>query len=622
MFYLKLGFKYKLLLAIVFTFIGFVALSSLSVHSIKALITSSEEVDQLGQQQALLNRLQLSLLQTTAKLDDQTGQSQDIQQVSSTFVPSLQESPLMRESNQKLIEGLIAWSDYQQQRLILIDQLGKDDQAGEGKQVGVKGDVIQALADLENALFVIFRKPFQKYRLVMLEMMKTGDDRLSVDAEQHMAELIESITLRDMGEYLAEPLQKAQASAKALTNLLGEIRSQKENAQQVQTQLLSQIQENTDYLQNALMTARNQANASSEGAIQKITAGGSLVALLVLALLLVTWRQATRTLTQTVKNLELIASGDFTHKLKVTQGSTDEFDRLGHAVNDLTSNLSDALDQISQSSTQVQGMTGQLKGTLEQLTESNEQTGSQAQTVAAAVEQISVTVQQMTGATDDAHRQATQACETADASGAVITTALGALDHLGQVFDDLNQRAQSLEAASSRVDGVTDMINGLAEQTNLLALNAAIEAARAGEAGRGFSVVADEVRALAEKTVQATSDINGIVGDMKQQLTTLMQAMNKGASQVNQSQTLSDKAIAEIEKIKGWVLQVSECNNQLATSINDVALTAQEINSSMVTVAGNVDKNVAHSRDVLSFAGEVGRQTDDLESITQRFRCN
>lgn len=615
MFNFKLGFKYRLLLAIVFTFLGFLTLSSLSVRSIDALIDSSEQVDRLGQQQTLLNQLQLALLQTSAKLDEGLGSADDLSAIQTAFIARLQQSPLMQTSNQQLIEGLTGWDKAQNQRLSLVTQLE------DSSENGVKSGFVKALDELENALFVIFRKPFQRYRLTMLEMMKTGDAGLADEAEQHMAALVKSIKERQMEEYLAKPLEKVQQGTAELISLLSHIQTYKAEALQTQLQLQQRIQEDNAYLTTELLTARSQAKSSSAEAIQQILLGGGLVALLVLALLLITWRQATATLTKTVQTLEQIAAGDFTHKLSVQEGSTDEFDRLGQAVNHLTGHLSQALDKVSHSSTQVQDMTGQLQGTLQKLAESNEETGAQAQTVASAVEQISCTVQQMSGATDDAHKQATQACETADASGTVITTALSALDQLGAVFTDLNRRAQSLESASSRVDGVTEMINNLAEQTNLLALNAAIEAARAGEAGRGFSVVADEVRALAEKTVQATSDINQIVGEMKQQLGTLMKAMNAGADQVNQSQSLSDQAVAEIDKIKVWVQQVSASNTQLAANINDVALTAREINVSMISVADNVDKNVTHSRDVLSFAGEVSRQSADLESITQQFRC-
>ena len=615
MFNFKLGFKYRLLLAIVFTFLGFLTLSSLSVRSIDALIGSSEQVDRLGQQQTLLNQLQLALLQTSAKLDEGLGSTDDLSAIQAVFIPRLQQSPLMQASNQQLIEGLTGWDKAQNQRLSLVTQLE------DSSENGVKSGFVKALDELENALFVIFRKPFQRYRLTMLEMMKTGDAYLAGEAEQHMAALVKTIKERQMEEYLAKPLEKVQQGAAELIGLLSNIQAYKAETLQTQLQLQKRIQEDNAYLTTELLTARSQAKSSSSDAIQQILLGGGLVALLVLALLLITWRQATATLTKTVRTLEQIAVGDFTHKLSVQEGSTDEFDRLGQAVNHLTGHLSQALDKVSHSSTQVQDMTGHLQGTLQKLAESNEQTGAQAQTVASAVEQISCTVQQMSGATDDAHKQATQACETADASGTVITTALSALDQLGAVFTDLNRRAQSLESASSRVDGVTEMINNLAEQNNLLALNAAIEAARAGEAGRGFSVVADEVRALAEKTVQATSDINQIVGEMKQQLGTLMKAMNAGADQVNQSQSLSDQAVAEIDKIKIWVQQVSASNTQLAANINDVALTAREINVSMISVADNVDKNVTHSRDVLSFAGEVSRQSADLESITQQFRC-
>lgn len=614
MFYLNMGFKYKLLLAIFLTFAGFTTLSTLSVSSLSDLTDASDEVDLLNQQQNLLNELQLSVLQQATLL--QNGQGEALTGLLDTYHPLLAPNSTSGQTNDQLQQTLQHWVDTRQQWLVMQNQLGS------GPNQGQRGELQQALAVLDKAVFSTFRNEYRSFLKTVDRMLEAQDNNSTQAVNEALAGLTATVAELGFEDHYRDMLAAVDHSVQQLAVHFSQMNQLDKAARDTRDQLISLASGQNEQLQAALQHARLEARAANSQVVNQIIGSGLVVAVLVLGLLMITWRQATRTLSQTVGTLEQIAEGDLTPKLAVNQTRDDEFDRVGQAVNNLTGNLSDVLSQVITGSKDLQQMSHQLTETLELLNNSNERTGLQAQTVAAAVEQISATVQEMARATGDAQQQAQQACSTADTGGSVITHALGSLESLGQVFSDLNLRVAELESASSRVDGVTGMINGLAEQTNLLALNAAIEAARAGDAGRGFSVVADEVRALAEKTVQATDDINQIIGDMKQQLHALMTAMRDGAKQVIASRSQGDQAADEIEKIKSWVLQVSDSNNQLATGIEQVAQTALSISDNMVEVASNVEQDVERSREVLTFASEVARQTAEQESMTQRFRCN
>ncbi|MGB0732733.1 MAG: methyl-accepting chemotaxis protein [Pontibacterium sp.] len=314
-----------------------------------------------------------------------------------------------------------------------------------------------------------------------------------------------------------------------------------------------------------------------------------------------------------------MSSGDLSIRMD-HQGNGSEFDQVKGAVNSLAEGQSAVIRRVAESSQTLREQSGSLSQTLDLQVQSGEQTESEASNVASSVEEISLTAKHMAESTEETTQLTQDAQSAAETGGQTITEALSTLERLSGMFSDLDAQLEGLNQSSSRVDGVTDMINGLAEQTNLLALNAAIEAARAGDAGRGFSVVADEVRALAEKTVAATSNINQIVGEMQNQLRQTLTAMEAGQKQVASSRELGDSAINAMADIRNLFGQVSDRNLQQAESVDQIAATTQDIANSMQSVVQSVAQGAEGVREVKRFSSEVVGHADTLLSDTSQFR--
>lgn len=612
----KLGFKVKLRISIVSTLIGFMLLTAISFHALKILNNASYHVETVSQNAAFLKDLQVDVLQLS-----QQPKENALQHLLTRYGDQLdrlaQHSvPQQKETITSIRQSLADWVNVQLELLKIQEQIGFT------TDTGLKTQLNQSLAALSANLFANFRDDFNVLKQNTSAFIEHRNQSTHLEATVSIDAFNKKALELEFEDFYGPKLDAIRATFLTLSDAIFTMVKHEETRQQNYLQLATHVQNATAFFDQQLATAKQEVTATSERSQHMIIAVFAVVALLVVGLLIRTSQQVVRSLASMSNALYRLANGDLTQQLAISHNGGDELDKAGLAVNEMTASLNQVLTQVSNTSEVLSGGAQDLSNNLQSMVNNNASTNEQANSVAAATEQISSSIQVMATATDEAHQKAKQAHHSATEGGEVITSAIGSLGQLAKVFDDLNAQVDELETSSRKVDGVTEMINGLAEQTNLLALNAAIEAARAGDAGRGFSVVADEVRGLAEKTVEATQHINNIIGAMHGSIDSLLSTMTEGSQHVDSGRELGDQAATAVEQIKVLVLDVTHRNQELAVNIEDASKVTRVIAENMDNVASNVSQNREQSQQVQQYVNNVSGKTTDLLSLTERFQLS
>ncbi len=279
--------------------------------------------------------------------------------------------------------------------------------------------------------------------------------------------------------------------------------------------------------------------------------------------------------------LRRIAEGDLSTPMELD--SRDEFGRIADNVNQLQQQLGDVIRRLVAMSGQVNGASDEVAT----ITDSNQQAlsrqRSEMEMVATAMNEMTATIQEVARNATETAQQAKDADQVAEKGNQQVSQVIGAICQLSGEIQGLASEVQALEVDSTEIGSVVDMIHGIAEQTNLLALNAAIEAARAGEHGRGFAVVADEVRSLADKTRQSTQEIQAMIERLQQGTRSAAAAMQQGTKKVETTVLLAEQAGSALGQITRGIKIISDANLQIASAAEEQGAVAEEINRTIVT---------------------------------------
>jgi methyl-accepting chemotaxis protein len=338
-----------------------------------------------------------------------------------------------------------------------------------------------------------------------------------------------------------------------------------------------------------------------------------------LAALLWVPRAITDPLVEVSQRVSEIASGGGDLRNRVHADNEDEIGDLGRHMNHFLDTLAGIVGNIKKTTAAV---TDSSRVIAKQSASDKHALDDQAQAIHAvvtAVEEMSAAIREVSSNTTATADQAAAANETSNQGLLVVERAMGSIDGLSRELNDASVVISDVEAKATQVNSVIDVIRGIAEQTNLLALNAAIEAARAGEQGRGFAVVADEVRTLASRTQDSTRDIQTMLEGLQTGVMKAVSAIHASVQTAEGAVKLSSEAGNSLNEINSALIEIKGKSIQIAAAVEEQSAVIEEINRNMVRIG---DQSRATSEGA-TLSAEQGRQLDglarDLTSNVERF---
>lgn len=290
-----------------------------------------------------------------------------------------------------------------------------------------------------------------------------------------------------------------------------------------------------------------------------------------------------------------------------------------HSVQAMRHSLSDMIGKISQASEQIEGATLQLSASSEQGLSSAALQSETASSMAATVEELSVSI---THIADNARQAQSTAQRAGEITGEGMAVMQESIQEMGQIANLVAQSSSDIDQLaiqSNDISLIVGVIRGIAEQTNLLALNAAIEAARAGEQGRGFAVVADEVRSLAARTAQSTTEIVALVNVIQNGMAKAKDSMAAGCERVTNGQKLVESAGQSMSRIKGALDESLAAVSFISLSLQEQRAASEQVACNVERVAQSVEENTAAQGEIVRTTQELKAMSDGLGVILQRF---
>jgi methyl-accepting chemotaxis protein len=323
-------------------------------------------------------------------------------------------------------------------------------------------------------------------------------------------------------------------------------------------------------------------------------------------------------LRQTMNVLAAVASGDLTQRLEVK--TKDEIGAMAASLNRVVDAMRTALKEIDQSALHLASASQQLSVTASHSASGAETQRDQVHQVATAMQEMSATVHEVSQSCNRAAESARQAAQAAHDGGATVEDTLARMRSIAGSVRESAERVQQLGSRSDQIGKIVGVIEDIADQTNLLALNAAIEAARAGEQGRGFAVVADEVRKLAERTTQATKEIAEMIDGVQSETRVAVEKMQSGTEQVAQGVEVTARAGDSLKQIVSQAEQVGEMVTHIATSALQQSSATDQVNGNMDQINKLVSEAAAGSQEAAKACEELSSLAVDLQRLVGRFQ--
>lgn len=328
------------------------------------------------------------------------------------------------------------------------------------------------------------------------------------------------------------------------------------------------------------------------------------------------FRELSGYLTDMVSVASRIAERDLS--LKVTPRS--DKDVLGRSFGQMVDNLSGIIRQLGENARELSSAASEIASTSEQMANGMGEQAARVDEISSTIEEMTATIIQSSTNANEASAASLTASATASNGGETVRDTIRGMQTIADVTRQSGASISKLAASADEIGRIVAVIDDIADQTNLLALNAAIEAARAGEQGRGFAVVADEVRKLAERTSSATSEIGDMIRGIQKQTEDAVESAEAGVQEIDKGRALADKAGTALNEIVTVSQQVKDMIQQIASASTQQSLAAEQMSAAIQQISSTTRQAADGASQSAAAAEELNRQADSLEKIVTAFR--
>jgi methyl-accepting chemotaxis protein len=427
---------------------------------------------------------------------------------------------------------------------------------------------------------------------------------------------------------LGSALNKFNAVASGDSGLLTTYLAQLDSANASRIALMdaeTKLAESIGDLREVVNLVKRFADRSKEDAVEQVSSTQTLI--VVLAIIAVVSaifisgfviKTIREPLNEVVDVISKVAEGDLTQTINVSR--EDEFGTLSNSVNHLVSKLREILSNIADSSQQLASSAEQTETIARRGHESINRQKEQTEQVATAMAEMTATVNEVANSANNTLREVQGANEEANLGLTIVRDNITTINRLADEIEQAAQVINKLNEYSDNIGSVLDVIRGIADQTNLLALNAAIEAARAGEQGRGFAVVADEVRTLASKTQESTSEIQGMIERLQTGTKDAVSVMEKSQTEAKVSVDQTAKAGQALESITRAVGVINDMSTHIASSAEEQSAVTNEMHENITTISSLAEQNALGANESLAASQQLARLAEQLQRMVAQFK--